>query len=312
MPMDVPEQDAHAAAVRGLLHEAKILAARYYALTGKPLGVTGEVAELEAAEALNLVLAPPRQPDYDAFRSSNGSVEKYQIKGRAVDPMDRHRGRVPSIQYDRNFEWVLLVLLDRSTFSALEIWQARREDVRDRLEAPGSKARNERNSMGITQFMSIARKVWPQQKPAERSTDASTNARLPAGKMTREDAIYHGNQHCRSSAMQGFNTRFANINTTKDVWWLDIPGEMITKPSFDILHLLLSDGRPNQPQLHHFEIPISYIRKNIPNLRIRNDKNTVHLELSIAGSNLFQDVIGPGRVRFAQFRHCGFNVSIGS
>ena len=68
---------------------------RYYALTEKPLGVTGEVAELEAAEALNLALAPARQPDYDAFQNNNGKVERYQIKGRAIAPNDRYRGRVP-------------------------------------------------------------------------------------------------------------------------------------------------------------------------------------------------------------------------
>jgi hypothetical protein len=85
----------NAAAVRELLRDVKILAARYYALTEKPLGVTGEVAELEAAEALNLALAPARQPDYDAFQNNNGKVERYQIKGRAIAPNDRYRGRVP-------------------------------------------------------------------------------------------------------------------------------------------------------------------------------------------------------------------------
>ncbi len=32
-----------------ILKEAKVLARRFYRLTGKPLGVTGEVAEYEAA-----------------------------------------------------------------------------------------------------------------------------------------------------------------------------------------------------------------------------------------------------------------------
>jgi hypothetical protein len=32
-----------------LLHEVKSLAREYYELTGKPLGVTGEIAEYEAA-----------------------------------------------------------------------------------------------------------------------------------------------------------------------------------------------------------------------------------------------------------------------
>jgi hypothetical protein len=133
--MHVSEQGEYVLAVRKVLNEAKILAAQYYALTGKPLGVTGEVAELEAAEKLDLILAPPRQPDYDAFQNRGSAVERYQIKGRAVDPDDRYRGRVPSIEYDRDFEWVLLVLLDHSTYSALEIWRADRSAVRERLKS---------------------------------------------------------------------------------------------------------------------------------------------------------------------------------
>jgi hypothetical protein len=162
------EQIAKADAVRALLHEAKSLAARYYALTGKPLGVTGEVAELEAAEKLNLVLSVARNPDYDALRNEGSVVERFQIKGRAVDPMDRYRGRAPSIKYDGDFEWVLLVLLDRSTFDALEIWEASRQDVAKRLQAPGSRARNERNSMAITQFKSIACKIWSEPHATDR------------------------------------------------------------------------------------------------------------------------------------------------
>ena len=52
--------------LRALLGEAKKLAVDYYAETGKPLGVTGEIAELEAADKLDLDLAPPRTKGYDA------------------------------------------------------------------------------------------------------------------------------------------------------------------------------------------------------------------------------------------------------
>ena len=211
-------------------------------------------------------------------------------------------------QYDRDFEWVLLVLLDRSTYSALEIWKANRGAVRERLEAPGSKARNERSSMGITQFTSIARRVWRQQNSVEPSA-AGMNGETLNTKMTREAVIHCANRHCKSVVIQGQNTRFSNINASKNVWWLDIPGDKITKPSFDILNLLLYDGRPNQPKFHHLVIPIAYLRQNISGLRIRNDKNTVHLELSTERNNLLQDVIGPGHVRFAQFCHCEFNAS---
>lgn len=44
--------------VLDILSEAKKLAQEYRALTGKPLGVTGEVAEYEAARILGLELTP--------------------------------------------------------------------------------------------------------------------------------------------------------------------------------------------------------------------------------------------------------------
>jgi hypothetical protein len=84
--METSSRRETADAVRAILHEAKALAARYFVLTGKPLGVTGEVAELEAAEKLHLVLTVARNPDYDALRNDeSGVVERFQIKGRAVD-----------------------------------------------------------------------------------------------------------------------------------------------------------------------------------------------------------------------------------
>ena len=43
-------------ALKDMLRQAKKLAVHYYALTGKRLGVTGEVAENEAAERLRLNL----------------------------------------------------------------------------------------------------------------------------------------------------------------------------------------------------------------------------------------------------------------
>jgi hypothetical protein len=47
--------DTDIALVREILARVKPLAAEYYRLTGKPLGVTGEVAEYVAAETLGLV-----------------------------------------------------------------------------------------------------------------------------------------------------------------------------------------------------------------------------------------------------------------
>lgn len=70
--------------VMQILGEAKVLAQRYRTFTGKPLGITGEVAEFEAARLLRLKLVEARQAGYDAARIENGVLHRLQIKGRCV------------------------------------------------------------------------------------------------------------------------------------------------------------------------------------------------------------------------------------
>ena len=57
-----------------VLRETKVLARRYYQLTGKPLGVTGEIAEYEAARHLNVELELARQAGYDATEVRDGCL----------------------------------------------------------------------------------------------------------------------------------------------------------------------------------------------------------------------------------------------
>lgn len=147
--------------ITAILRSARDLAIRYYELTGKPLGVTGEVSELIAAEKLGLDLSVARTPGYDAVDHSGPSPQRVQIKGRAVSPNDRYRGRCPSIKCGNLFDYVILVLLDKFTLEPLEMWKADEAQVIARLAEPGSKSRNDRNSMGISQFRSIATRVWP-------------------------------------------------------------------------------------------------------------------------------------------------------
>lgn len=143
-----------------LIAQAKMLAVMYRRATGKPLGVSGEIAEYEVARVLELNLSPARTQGYDAERTEADRTIRYQIKGRAVDPCNMRRGRVPSINLKHEFDEVLLALLNQETLELMEIWQSSRERVRSRLEAPGSKARNIRGSLAISQFISIAEKVW--------------------------------------------------------------------------------------------------------------------------------------------------------
>lgn len=142
-----------------LLAEAKTIARRYYALTKRPLGITGEVAEYEAARILGVKLAPARQVGYDATEVVGGKTRMLQIKGRCLPAGFSPGQRLGSIQPDKEWDSVLMVLLD-ATFSATEIWEADRAAVLAALAVPGSKARNERGALAVAKFKSIGRLRW--------------------------------------------------------------------------------------------------------------------------------------------------------
>ncbi|SEW30879.1 hypothetical protein SAMN05444851_2922 [Aliiroseovarius sediminilitoris] len=141
-----------------ILEEVKSLAVEYYQLTGKPLGVTGEIAEMEAARLLGLELAEARTAGFDAYRTRKDGKEKIQIKGRWKKD-GTSWGRVSKINTDQEFDAVQLVLM-HGNYDVFEIWEASRSDIVERLDAPGSRARNERRSMGVSQFKTIADLVW--------------------------------------------------------------------------------------------------------------------------------------------------------
>lgn len=143
-----------------ILLEVKNLAKCYRQLTGRPLGVTGEIAEISAAKALGLELAAVRQSGYDAIRYMGDKIERIQIKGRCV--FDRHKvqGRLGSIKLNKEWDVVLLVLLDQD-MELIEIYEAKRPEISLALITPGSKARNERGALAIPKFKSIGKKVWP-------------------------------------------------------------------------------------------------------------------------------------------------------
>ena len=143
--------------ILALLAEAKRLAAEYRTLTGKPLGITGEVAEYEAARLLGVELTPARQAGYDAIRASDG--RRYQIKGRCLLPGCKPGQRLGSIRVDKEFDAVLMVLLNEH-FDALAIYEADRQAVVATLSAPGSRARNERGALAVSKFKSIGHEVW--------------------------------------------------------------------------------------------------------------------------------------------------------
>ena len=103
--------------------------------------------------------------DNDAGSADGGETIRIQIKGRRIlDGKLLYQGRVSKIDITKPFDTVVLVLLDQR-YDTIEIWEAPRAKVEARLKAPGSKARNDRGSLGISQFRSIATRIWDRPDP---------------------------------------------------------------------------------------------------------------------------------------------------
>lgn len=145
---------ANISEVGELIEQARRIAGAYKQLTGRPLGITGEVAEYEAARLLGLKLAEARAPGYDALRGA----ERIQIKGRVLGPDAKPGQRLGSIKLDHPWETVLFVSLDED-LQPTGIWEASRVAVEAALSRTKSKARK-RGALSVAEFKKIGRQVW--------------------------------------------------------------------------------------------------------------------------------------------------------
>jgi len=143
--------------VRKVLTKAKRLAVEYKAITGRPLGIAGEVAEFEAARLLKLTLAPARETGFDAFRRVRGRRQRLQIKCRVV--VNKKSQKMGAIIVAKPWDAILLVTMD-GNFDVTGIWEASRAKVVRLLGKSKSKAR-QRGQLTVSEFKKSARPVWP-------------------------------------------------------------------------------------------------------------------------------------------------------
>ena len=142
-----------------LLQQTTRIAREYYRLTGRPLGVTGEIAEAEAVRLLGLDLAGPRQEGYDATRRQGRGVEHVQVKGRVMQPGHTDSAKIGAISFKHEWDTVALVLLNEE-FVTTAIYEATRESIGAELTRPGSKAR-QRGVLSVSMFKRLGKQVWP-------------------------------------------------------------------------------------------------------------------------------------------------------
>lgn len=153
------------AVVGPLLNRARTVAREYKRATGRPLGITGEVAEYEVVRLLGYDICEVRQAGYDAVCGSDGSGRRVQIKGRSLVNGTK-QGRLGAIDLGKSWDTVVLVMLDED-LEPVSMHEAKRSDIQKALDAPGSISRNVRRQLPINQFKRIAELVW-QRGHAER------------------------------------------------------------------------------------------------------------------------------------------------
>ncbi|MGA9642216.1 MAG: UTP--glucose-1-phosphate uridylyltransferase GalU [Terriglobales bacterium] len=150
--------DHEQARIREIITTIKPLAAEYYRLTKKPLGITGEVAEHVAETILGVSLVDARNAGYDALRGK----ERIQIKGRAYGVDAKPGQRMSTIKLQADCDTVLLVLLDPTTFEPREMWEAPYSECCHYLRATEAKGRK-RGAMPVSAFKHLpsVKRVFP-------------------------------------------------------------------------------------------------------------------------------------------------------
>ncbi|WP_225784237.1 hypothetical protein [Xenophilus sp. Marseille-Q4582] len=137
--------------IQDLVRSIKTAAVSYQERFGRALGVTGELAELQAALLLGLELAPPRCPGVDAYEETPSGRRSLQIKSRRVLGRGYAGERIGKLGSVYPSEAVLLVLVDAG-YEVIGIWEADFAKLVVHKDAA--------RGIPVSAFIRIARRRW--------------------------------------------------------------------------------------------------------------------------------------------------------
>lgn len=142
-----------------LIAQARTLAADYRKTTGKTLpGVSNEIAEHDAVRLLDLELCQDRSKGFDAIGNGSRKGKKIQIKARTIFDESKTGQRIGQIRIDKDWDSIVLVLLDRE-YLPFEIYEAQREDIVEYVDE-SSATQRKRGALSVARFRIIGKLVW--------------------------------------------------------------------------------------------------------------------------------------------------------
>ncbi len=142
-----------------LISEARRIASDYRRATGKPLGISAEIARHDACTYLDLE-ALQDASGYDAIGlKGKREGQRFQIKGRAIFDHKKSGQRLGQIKTEQDWDKILLVLMNED-FETTEIYQASRDDILNDIDEAGTTSRSKRGVMSVARFKRLAHLVW--------------------------------------------------------------------------------------------------------------------------------------------------------
>ncbi|MDX1811579.1 MAG: hypothetical protein R3240_06500 [Gammaproteobacteria bacterium] len=155
-----------------LVSEARRLASEYRKATGKALGISGEIAEFDAAHLLNLELCDDRSAGYDAVGKGSREGKRIQIKGRAIFDEQKSGQRIGQLKTEQDWDSVVLVLMNED-YEATELYEADRDILLEALNESSSNNRKKRGAMSVAKFKIISNLVWSKENGLIEETENS-------------------------------------------------------------------------------------------------------------------------------------------
>lgn len=160
-----------------LITEARRLAAEYRKATGKPLGISSEIAEFDAARLLDLELSDKSEGGYDAVGRGIREGKKIQIKGRAIFDEKKTGQRVGQLKLEQQWDSVVLVIMDEE-YDPIEIYECDRSLINEAMNEQKSSKANKRGAMSLAKFKIISNLVWTQEDGLIKSDEMENEASL--------------------------------------------------------------------------------------------------------------------------------------
>ena len=142
--------------VEKLMEETRRVAAEFRKATGQTLPVGPELARFDAIRLLNLDSPPEGLTGVDAI---SGDDLCYQIKNRVVFDDSKSGHRIGQLNFDGDWNVLLLVLLDEE-YSTVEIYQMDRDTAVEAVDELKNDTRKKRGPMSVAKFKALGTLAW--------------------------------------------------------------------------------------------------------------------------------------------------------